>query len=275
MSIKTILVHLADHDDQVEKRLEVAHKMAQIFDAHITAIFIPTPQVRRGIGRGASSSYVKELAEAALNKGNALQELFERKCSEAKVSHRFVVETGDDYDILATHARAADLLVVSQPKGQSFEDKFRHMLPEELVIMSGVPVMMVPRDWDISESRRHVMIAWKSNRESVRAVRDSMDFLKQAYKVTILTVGSAEETGRLPAEQLQTYLARHNVKADIRRDFEERGDVGQVLRNQAKDMGADLIVMGAYGKKKWFKRVFGTTTSSMTRNAKIPVVFSH
>ena len=275
MNINTILVHVAD-DDECAKRLKVAKALARDYKAHLTAVFIPTPFNRRSVGRAASATLLAEMTKSARERLLAAKAEFESVCKDWKISHSWHEEEGDHLSILEDHARAADLMIVSQSHVVNLEDRFRLLLSEELVMISGVPVLVVPEAWEPDAIGETVLIAWKSTRECVRAVRDSLAILQQAKQVTVLTVGSAEQTGRLPADQVINYLNRHNVKATHRRDYDEDTDVGNVILKVAADESSDLIVMGAYGRKRtWRSMLLGRATRVVSRQTTVPTIFSH
>lgn len=52
-------------------------------------------------------------------------------------------------------------------------------------------------------------------------------------------------------------------------------EVGQILLEEAKTSGADLLVMGAYGHSRFREWVLGGATESALDQDKIPVLLSH
>ena len=66
MPFKTILVHLADDPDHMQ-RLETAIALAHRFDAHLTAIYVDTPLSMPAAvaGRGASLGFQAASSDAA------------------------------------------------------------------------------------------------------------------------------------------------------------------------------------------------------------------
>jgi nucleotide-binding universal stress UspA family protein len=51
--------------------------------------------------------------------------------------------------------------------------------------------------------------------------------------------------------------------------------VGDVLLSYAADIGADLIVMGAYGHSRLRETVLGGATRHLLRHMTMPVLISH
>jgi nucleotide-binding universal stress UspA family protein len=275
MSIKTILVHLAD-DEHHSARLDVAVRLAKQHQAHITALFItfPVGMPPTIAGRSASAVFVSEARERARERAAALEKEFEETCARERLSYSWVVEDGAHLETLSYHAHVADLLVVSHSaEGQFFEDRFRMRLAEELIMDVGCPVLLLPRKDPVPTFAEHMLVAWHSNREAVRAVRGTLDFMRAAKSVTVLTVGPTAED-RLSEAELVTYLERHGVRA-VGENVADRHGVGETLLVEAARRGCDSLIMGAYGHSRFREVVLGGVTRHVLRHADIPVFMIH
>ena len=71
------------------------------------------------------------------------------------------------------------------------------------------------------------------------------------------------------------YLARHGIKADWQRVKNQDADTGTALIAFAEQVGADLIVAGAYGHSRLREMVLGGVTECLLRRAPVPVLMSH
>jgi nucleotide-binding universal stress UspA family protein len=47
------------------------------------------------------------------------------------------------------------------------------------------------------------------------------------------------------------------------------------MLSRAADLGADLVVMGAYGHSRWAERVLGGATRGLLTSMTVPVLMSH
>ena len=108
----------------------------------------------------------------------------------------------------------------------------------------------------------------------MRAVRDNLGLLQAADQVTILSVGDAEESGQLPADQILNFLTRHGVKAQVRHDYGDTAP-GKVILATAEEIGADALIMGAHGHPSWRNLVLGNTTRHVLRHHRMPLLLSH
>lgn len=171
----------------------------------------------------------------------------------------------------ATHARYFDLIVT----GLSSNDASLEATAETLIFESGRPTLLVPQDLDPSACQ-HVMIAWDGSRVATRAVADARDFLRLAKTVTIAVV-TDEKT--LPEEnpglKLRDYLERHSIRSSVALVQGQRQPIGQVLQDHALGIGADLLVMGAFGHSRMRDFVMGGATSGILHDLKLPVLVSH
>lgn len=79
----------------------------------------------------------------------------------------------------------------------------------------------------------------------------------------------------VPCAELATALARHGIKATAE-GFPTAGlTAGEALKRRAIDLGADVLVMGAYGHTRISEFVFGGATAYMLKQMPIPILMSH
>ena len=124
---------------------------------------------------------------------------------------------------------------------------------------------------------RNVVIAWKSGRESARAVFDALPILQAADKVHILEVKQqGEADGALaPDTTIAASLARHGIKPTIQTSVAAGISMGDDILSRLSDLGADLLVMGAYAHSRMRELVFGGVTRHIFRHMTVPTLFSH
>ena len=276
MSLKTILVHLANDEEHVT-RLKVALKLAREQQAKVSAIFFANPvgMPPAIAGRGASAAFLAEATRVARERAAELEAEFSDACTRDNVEFSWMVIEGDHVQLLSEHAHAADIIIASQPAVEHFEDRFRVRLQEELVMNTGLPVMVVPKGFDPDRKiGKNVLVAWKSTREAVRAVRDNLPILKAAEKVVILTVG-ADMADALSELEVLRHLRRHGIEADAQSIEEAGGGTGATILDFAAAHGSDVLIMGGFGHSHWREVLLGGVTQHMLFNATIPVIMSH
>ena len=81
-------------------------------------------------------------------------------------------------------------MISPRPEGDARE-LVRPFVPDQALVASGVPMLVIPQDWKFGPIGEDIVIAWNASRESTRAVHDALPFLKKAKKVTIFAFSSA------------------------------------------------------------------------------------
>jgi nucleotide-binding universal stress UspA family protein len=271
--MKTILVHLA-YDDGRSRRLGTALSLALAHRAHLIGLFTRSPYVTPPaiVGRGASSAFLRELEAGLRDQEQQLRAEFDEAVSKVAVSAEWLHHDGEVMQGLAYNSYVADLLIVSQTPPETVEDIVTGNRPDHVMLESGCPVLVVPHGNGETEAGRRVLISWTRTREASRTVRSAIPILRRAASVTILT---CRATRARPGEAIKAYLARHDVRAEIRVDFGDNDEVGEIVLAHANEMSADLIVMGAYGHSRLREMILGGTTQHVLSRSVIPVLMSH
>jgi nucleotide-binding universal stress UspA family protein len=149
---------------------------------------------------------------------------------------------------------------------------------ERLVMGAGRPLLLIPNTKGSKTLRGKVLIGWNGTREAARAAFDAIPLLQQAEAVTITWVDpqkTLDTPHTVPCAELATALTRHNVTTTAE-GFPTAGlTAGQALKMRALDLGAVLLVMGAYGHTRISEFVFGGATDFMLKNMPIPILVSH
>ena len=173
---------------------------------------------------------------------------------------------------LVGQARAADLVVVGRCASYDVADDALGVRPGTVALECGRPVLVVPPEKDYLAAHK-VVVAWKDTREARRAVRDALPILKKANEVVVMTAAPAfRDAG---AEDVSIWLDRHGVRSRVSVHASEVEDVAADLINVADDIGADLIVSGAYGHSRTREWFFGGATRDLLETSKHCLFMSH
>jgi len=236
---------------------------------------VPVPEFLRGQIE-LHSGQVADLEEQGLrDQLNALAAKLkldhtgERERNSATVS--FVAEPGRQVDIIKRHGRLADLIAVAQP------DIDRNLGTNTLkaaLFHSGRPVLMCPaRDEPPRTLGQNVTIAWNGSVEAARAIAQSMDLIREAKTVNLLSNGVDAGSGTT-IDDVAEYLALHGIKADVTR-FDTGKKVAHAILATSAEIGADVIVMGAYSESHERETMFGGNTQVCVDSSTMPILFSH
>jgi nucleotide-binding universal stress UspA family protein len=189
----------------------------------------------------------------------------------SRATVQFIEEFGRMTDIIKHHGRLADLDRDRQtqpgpePRHQCIEIR---LVPDR---PAGSDVPALDRR-SRSDFGKHVALGWNGSLEAARSVALTLDLIAAAERVTILAAGSGEPHGAT-AEELRTITACAASHADIHR-FDARKP-GAALLEKSRDLGAGMLVMGAYGHSHERETLFGGNTQTVVDQAEIPVIMAH
>ncbi len=163
-----------------------------------------------------------------------------------------------------------DLVVVARPSQGNGQPA---NIVEQLLIDGGRPVLIAS-----PQARRSlggtIVVGWKETAESARALGAALPILAVARRVVI--VGIDEGDVELPAalDDLAHQLKWNGAKAEARW-LKPHGSAAEQLARTARELDADLLVMGAYGHGRMREMVFGGCTRQFLDDAERPVLMMH
>lgn len=277
MAYKDLLVQI-DDTQACERRIDAAIRLAGRFDAHLTGLYL-VPEIILPIAvelaaglRADLMRQEQERAEGALGRFRMAAEQ-----QDVEFDTRFDRGTITEFaDRVGLHSRYADLSIIGQPDHS--EPVPSAPEPEDVVMATGAPVLIIPHGGSPGDFGERIMVAWNGSREAARAVRDAMPFLEQSRSVDVVTIGPREAEGahgELPGADIALHLARHGVDVDVQHLDGSHSDVGDALLAHAADRGSDLLVMGCYGHSRLREMVLGGATRTILRSMTIPVLMAH
>jgi len=273
-------------DGMVETVIGHAAALARLHGAHIavahcrakTEDLMPYSRALPGFARETMIAQVRELADQqeqdVRDQLHVLAQSLDLVETEVPVqgeaSIAFVEEFGMMAEVIKRKGRLADLVVVAKP------DRDRNIGANALksaLFRTARPVLMCPPKSKVpDEFGERITVAWNGSLEASRAVAMTVDIAKAATSVTILTGGKGEPQGA-SAEELVAYYRLRGITADIHR-FETRTPAESLLR-LTSELGANLLVMGAYGQNHERETLFGGNTQVVVDKAEIPVILVH
>lgn len=277
MSVASILLHV-DDAAAFESRLKLAIRLADQFDAHLSALYVvwPTsfPNITQ-ISAGADifESHRNTLWEAA----ERTRKMCEEAAGDAGVTFDWRAEEGILTDKLNEYGRYSDLIVLGQHEPGKHRER-RESAADHVVLESGTACLVVPYIGAAREQIENVLIAWNGSMESAHAVKDAVPILTQARRVEVLIINPEQQKIKDehgPGSGIRAYLARHGIDAKTHTIHNQQSDPGDVLLSYASDFSADLVVMGAYSHTRWREKILGGFTRHLLEHMTVPVLMSH
>ncbi|MSU88773.1 hypothetical protein GE300_03945 [Rhodobacteraceae bacterium 2CG4] len=179
-------------------------------------------------------------------------------------------------DLVASASRCTDLVLL--PMGPDRDRGLDRAVLNGALFESGAPVLTYNASAAPAGTFHTALIAWNATPEGGRAVRAALPLLQTAGRVVVLLVDPEPGTrghGADPGVDLAFYLGHHGISAEILKVPSEGKPVEEVLARQAREQGADLLVMGAYGHSRLRERIFGGTTHAILEQPPCPVLLAH
>ena len=273
-----IAVHL-DHDQGCEHRLHAAAQLAADHEAELVGVYasyfplsfydeVGTPDEVYSLLRARFS---EEKAKA--------RALFQDITKSVGITTHWRAPEGPVDQILASHARYCDLMVMgqfnpNQPDAQRFPN-----LAEAVIMAAGRPVLMIPYSGKTYPIGRRVLFCWDQRREAARAFADAHPILQECMELVILTIDGQSgglRTNDIDPRDFSSYcgLRHYPLPQEITRTSQNVG-VGNTILNAATDHSSDLIVMGAYGHSRLKEWIMGGASRTLLETMTVPVLFSH
>ena len=282
MALKDLLVSV-DVTPRSAARMELAARLAIQHNAHLTGLHvidIPSANYFYGAAMPFVPTNPEEIVERiraeAVEAAKPVEAAFRECLRRNGIEGEWRLVEGPPPATVALHGRYMDLTIVGQPNREQPQDADAVLVTT--VMTSGRPVLAVPFVGEFPTIGERVLVAWNASREAARALNDALPLLLNARQVTILAINPQRGVGGhgdVPAADIALHLARHGLKAEaahtVARDIAD----GEALLSYAADIGADLIIAGAYGHSRARELVFGGVTRTLIAEMTAPVLFSH
>ncbi|HKX79501.1 MAG TPA: universal stress protein [Novosphingobium sp.] len=262
--MRSILVN-ADRRPEVDARLQTAVALARVVDGCLT-VLVDTPVARYVSMDPMGGSYVaSDALSQAMEDDDANAARIEAMLRAEGLGFTMIRSEAEPVEALAKAARLADLVLLSRSSG----------LAGELALSSRTPVLVL-NDHPSKEVSgtaipfRTVCVAWDGGDEAVHSLRASVPLLAMADTVQVLTV--AEKPGGFAPGEALRYLNQHEVTAELK-ELTRHGSTEETLSRAVAEAGADLLVLGAFGKSRMREYLFGGVTRYFLEHRNSPSLF--
>lgn len=271
----TVKSTLCAYSGEANKRsgLHRAIQLARHHGAWLTGVMPHgRPYLETHFASQVSDSILKTLEQIDTAHIDEVRHRFETETAAAGLGDRaeFVALDTRHGDSVEAFARGFDLVVCGvHTDVTSTAHLAAH--PDLIALRSGRPVVVVPDGFEAPALADHAVVAWDGKRSAARALGDAIPALEEKARVTVLTVGSDPVPG---VERILQNLDRHGIAAELANRPRHRSVANTILEATA-ELGAELIVMGAFEHSKFTHDVIGGVTTDVIRDSKVPVFMSH
>ena len=277
MGYKTILTVITSEDQQTQ--LEAAIDVTRREDAHLEVFCLGVDHSQAGYYYAGASAYVfQETIDRAMAAAAALETRIRERLAPEDIRwsvESAVAQVGGLTTLIGMRARFSDLVVLTRPYGDEAPPD-GEAVTEAALFEGRAPVLISPNRGLPADFGKKVMIAWNQTEEAMTAVRRAMPFLVAAESVEITVVDPSPHGPERsdPGGALCQMLTRHGVNASIAVLARTMPTTSEILNHRAIEIGADLIVMGAYSHSRFREAILGGTTRSMLGKTGLPILMA-
>jgi nucleotide-binding universal stress UspA family protein len=273
MTYRDILAHVRPYGSL--EPVEVALRLGGRFDARVTGLYALQDIARFRRILAENSDPLRQLIERDQESATEAEQRVRALAEREGVDFDWLAGEGDAAELIAIVGRLRDLVVVGKTEpGESFG-----VIERMITAPTGRPVLVVPSTGPFLDVGQTVLIAWNGSAQAADAVMRGMPFITAAKRVVVLEGSEHRErlpvTAPKPPLDLNAYLKRHGIEAETARTDATGADVGMAILDAARKVGADLVVMGAFGRSRLREWVLGGATRAVLDHMHVPVLMAH
>ena len=282
MWFKSVLTIVTD-PSQAETAIAAAARMALHDDGHLDVLTLGVDRMQPGYSYIGPATMMTDMSlDRAEEDAKAADTAARTALNRADPALRWamdsaVTQMGSLTTVVGDAARFADLVVQCLPYGPDQAQEAEAVV-EAALFQGQAPVLIVPPGAfpALAEPQR-ILLAWDRSAEALRATKCALPLLRAAAMVDITVVDPPSRGNERsdPGGLLCQFLVRHGVKAQVTVLARNLPQVSDVLAQHAMDIGADMMVMGAYGHSRLREAVLGGATRSMLEHSRVPVLLAH
>jgi nucleotide-binding universal stress UspA family protein len=273
VAISGVILTVLDHPATAGVLLAASRRLAELSGAgHVEALLVRTPPEASVAPSGEILSVQREaeLRSAEATRSDAVRAVFDGwlpGTEQAGIKAEWIDIDGIAELVVEERGARADFLVVEQPVPHDYGTSWNAL--RAALLATGQPVLVVPAT-SLSEFGRRVAIAWRDDERATKAVLAGLRCLACAERVFLLAGVRNNAAPAMPA-----ILSEHAVSVELHALPIGSGAFGAVLLAKAHDLGADMLMMGAYAHSPLRQLLFGGVTRYMLSHADIPVLMRH
>jgi len=280
MTYRTVLLHLHDHGRSAACAAYAA-KLASGFQARLLGLSCHSPASWPSHSPAPMIGMDPIAAELrrAEKRADAREAEFERQCRLAGLASCEIVR--DDIEpasAVVAHALGADLVILGQPDPDDPGYLEHRALTDTVLQECARPVLVVPYAGNFEPGFDTVLVAWDDSVEAARAATAALPLIERARTVHLIHLRQPgqDDQAHLQAsvERASAWLACHGLEVRGRVSTNAL-PVGEALLSEITDTGANLLVMGAWGRRRFVERLLGGATRRLVDSMTAPVLFAH
>ena len=149
----------------------------------------------------------------------------------------------------------------------------------EILMRAKSACLVLPHDHDAPARLDCVVVAYNGSPESIRAVHAAIPLLRRARRVVLLRgrrrPSLLSAMTEPPTFDVVGHLERRGIAVERMPLEQPEQSSGEEIVKVAERLGADLLVMGAYGRHRLAERVLGGATLHALKHSRVPLLMRH
>jgi nucleotide-binding universal stress UspA family protein len=222
------------------------------------------------VGAQPYSALLPQLQQIQHEKATTILAAVEKRCRDAGVTCETAYETGTLAHVMLQYEERADIVVLGQHgEHAAWSEGILGSSVERMARASVKPSLVTT---DKFQQIQHMLIAYDGSEESSKALRTGIALAPSlGAKVTITTVAALG--GEDAASEILHKAKQLALDGGVEANLEVlHGDPETEILQVRETVGANLIVMGAYGHTRIRELILGSTTSHVLHKANVPVL---
>ena len=224
------------------------------------------------IGLGSKDDLLEELANEEMNeskqlilKGKAvLKEMEKYVKSQNLTNYTTLQKHGTLYETLDELSSDLRIAIIGL-KGESSSNIGSHI--EELIRTLNIPIFLVNKEFTTIKS---MLMAYDGSEYANKAISiGTQSPIFPNVKRHLVNVNKDKETSNRLLNEAKQMFANANI--DVETSFLSGDSIESILQYQ-KENNLDIIAMGAYSHNRFRSAIFGSFTTKMLLNSKVPLL---
>lgn len=272
--MKSVLLHI-NNDPGQEARLQVALDIVRASGGHLTCLHITPVEAYMTVDGFGAAFAATDMIAALEKEESATRQRVEAELSNEGVSWNLIQETASSASALLGHSCLHDVVILSRPRTASGQTMALALIGD-IVVKASTPVLAVPDSARGIDPNGTAVVAWNGSYEGANALRFALPMLAMAKEIHIVTIEESKvDANSFPSTSASEYLSRHGLSSTLHDVAMTSGSAAEALLGKTVSLGADYLVMGAYGHNRAIEYVFGGVTRFMLREAPLPLLIAH
>lgn len=274
MAVGTLAVVLFDATEAVWL-VERAAEVALAFDAHLIALH-PFSPVIWADGMGGEMVYFATMLDWEERESAQIRARFDEvlRRNGLRGEYRAQSDLYGAEPFVVGGVRGADVVILGATENRSPDGR---LIAQRVVRESGRPALILGRQARMQAPAQRAVIGWTDTREAARAAHDALGLLAPGAEISIVSfhARAGEMTRGLDGrDDLAAALDRAGFRVDVVDRMSGGDGLPDALLLFAREVGAQLLVTGAFGHSQIYDLLVGAVTRDLMDQAGLPVLMS-